>query len=209
MQAINLSIANASHSLDQHIGLIHDAFERGAASARELIGAEGIDVIFVDAPDEAIPEWGVGGYTWGPHVILVALDPAFDLVADKVETTLVHELHHAMRWRGPGCGGSLAQMLVSEGLAVLFEEEVLGKAPFYSQVPITDREVTQARAALFVEPFSQSKWFFGADGITFGFGYTYGYQLCKAYAQAAGKRASELVDVPTRDVIGFDSDGAT
>ena len=35
------------------------------------------------------------------------------------------------------------------------------------------------------------------------FGYTYGYQLCRAYATASGKRASELVDVPTREVVTY------
>jgi hypothetical protein len=130
MQGISITIANAAGTLDMHIDLIRGAFDSATARARELLKADGIDVVFVDAPDETIPEWGVGGYTWGPRTILVALNPKFDLATDKIEASLVHEFHHAMRWRGPGCGGNLAQMLVSEGLAELFEEEVLGRAPF-------------------------------------------------------------------------------
>src|SRR5271169_453071 len=120
-----------------------------------------------------VPEWGVGGYSYGRHVVLVALDPAVELEERRITATLVHEFHHAMRERGPGCGGTLASMLVSEGLAQLFEEEVTGEAPFYSRVAITDEEIALAHDSLHSRPFSQSKWFFGADGITRSFGYTY------------------------------------
>ena len=204
---VAMTIANSSGLLDPHLEVIVAAFESATSHAQTLLGAEGIDVLFVDAAGETIPEWGVGGYTYGPHVILIALDSAFALAQKTIETTLVHEYHHAMRWRGPGCGGDLAHMLVSEGLAQLFEEEALGEAPFFSRVAIKEDEVTRARASLYSQPFSQAKWFFGSDGITRHFGYTYGYQLCRAYATASGKRASELVDVPTREVVTYDSAG--
>jgi len=203
MRPITIHIANVSGRLDAHLDVVVTAFESATSLARGLLEAEGIDVLFLDAPDETIPEWGVGGYTYGPNVILVALDPAAALEKEKIETTLVHEFHHAMRWRGPGCGGNLAQMLVSEGMAQLFEEEALGAAPFFSRVRITDDDVAQAQSALYAQPFSQQKWFFGADGITKAFGYTYGYQLSKAYALAMGKKASELIDVPADEVMGF------
>jgi uncharacterized protein YjaZ len=201
MRDITLNIANVTGSLEPHIGVMSDAFESAVQSTRRLLGADAIDVMVIDAADMTIPEWGVGGYTYGPHVVLVALDPLFELTKRHIEASLVHEFHHAMRWRGPGCGGDLAQMLVSEGLAVLFEEEVLGEAPFYSRVPITDGEIALARESLSATPFHQAKWFFGDEGMTFGFGYTYGYRLCKAYSQAAGKKASDLVDVATSEVI--------
>lgn len=201
MRPITINVANVTGSLDSHIGVLSDAFESAVESARRLIGADAIDVLVIDAADMTIPELGVCGYTYGPHVVLVALDPLFDLTKKCIEATLVHEFHHAMRWRGPGCDGDLAQMLVSEGMAQLFEEEVLGEAPFYSQVRISDDEVSQARATLYDRKFSQSKWFFGSEHITMHFGYTYGYQLCKSYALATHKKASDLVDIPTRDVI--------
>lgn len=101
--------------------------------AQDLLQAEGIDVLFIDSPDEVIPELGVGGYTYGPHVIIVAIDPDFpDLSEHHLLSTLVHELHHAMRWRGSGCRGDLGEMMVSEGMAQLFEEEVTGVRPLYS-----------------------------------------------------------------------------
>lgn len=201
MRTIECHVGNATGRLDRHLSTIAAAFDFAATRARELLLAEGIDVLFVDSPNDAIPEWGVGGYTYGAHVVLVALDPEVDLEERWLTATLVHEFHHTMRERGPGCGGSLASMLVSEGLAELFEEEVTGEAPFYSRVAITDEEIALAGASLYELPFSQSKWFFGADGITRSFGYTYGYRICKAYASSVEASASELVLIPTQEVL--------
>lgn len=106
-----------------------------------------------------------------------------------------------MRWRGPGCEGSLAQMLVSEGLAQLFEEEILGEAPFFSRARLSEDDIAKARIALYEPGFSQARWFFGSDDVAFHFGYAYGYQLCKTYSKSTGKKASELINVPTRDVV--------
>jgi len=201
VRPITLNIVNAASTLDSHLETVSEAFDSAVEPARRLLGAEGIDVVVIDAPDQTLPEWGVGGYTYGPHVILVALDPSTSITKQHVEATLVHEFHHAMRWRGPGCDGNLAQMLVSEGLAQLFEEEVLGEAPFFSRVPITDGEITEARSAIYEPKFSQAKWFFGAEDVILHFGYTYGYQLCRAFATATGQKASELVGVPSPKVI--------
>lgn len=201
MRPVNLAIANAGGTLDVLVDAINEAFQAALAPAKELLGVEGVDVLVIDAPDDVIPEWGVGGYTYGPHAILVALDPSATVDRHHIERTLVHEFHHTMRWRGQGCGGNLGQMLVSEGMAELFEEQVLGEAPFFSRVSITDDEVGAARAVLYEPEFNQKKWFFGADGITFSFGYTYGYQVCRAYADATGKSAAELIGVSSREVL--------
>ena len=92
-------------------------------------------------------------------------------------------------------------MVASEGLAVLFEEEVTGEAPFYSRVEIRDDEITLARESLYSQPFSQAKWFFGANGIGRSFGYSYGYRICRDYAQSVSASAAELVLVPTQDLF--------
>jgi hypothetical protein len=161
-----MHVANSAGRLDGHLGLISAAFESSARPARDLLGADGIDVLFIDAPDEVIPEWGIGGSTYGPHVIIVALDPEF-----------------------PGISGEhLVSTLVSEGLAQLFEEEVLGAPPMYSQARITGAEMAQANLELHRQPFSQAKWFFGAEGMTRMFGYAYGYRICRDYARSTAKR---------------------
>lgn len=201
VRPVSLFIANAGGTLDALVNVVNDAFQSSVAHTEALLGIEGVNVLVLDAPDDVIPEWGVGGYTYGPHAILVALDPSATITRHHIERTLVHEFHHAMRWRGPGCAGSLGQMLISEGMAELFEEEVFGEAPFFSRASITDDEIAAARAVLYEPEFNPKKWFFGAEGVTFSFGYAYGYQLCKAYADAMGKPASELIGVSSRDVL--------
>ena len=181
--------------------MIDAAFQSATFYAREHIRAEGVDVIFVDAPNDAIPEWGVGGATFSPYIILISVDPGFALEHRTIEATLVHEYHHAMRWRVSDFGADLAQLLISEGLAELFEEECIGEPPFYSDAHITEQEVAMANIDLHAQPFNQQKWFFGAEGITKHFGYTYGYRLCKKYSLAVGKSASELLGVSAKEVL--------
>ena len=201
MRPIQKYVAPASSRLEPHLDMIDAAFASATSYVREHIVAEGIDVVFVDAPNDAIPEWGVGGATFNPYFILISVDPNFALEHQSIEATLVHEYHHAMRWRVSDFGADLAQLLVSEGLAVLFEEECVGEPPFYSDADITDQEVAMANIDLHAQPFNHQKWFFGAEGITKAFGYTYGYRMCKNYALAVGKSASELLGVSAKEVL--------
>ncbi|HEY8081403.1 MAG TPA: DUF2268 domain-containing putative Zn-dependent protease, partial [Acidimicrobiales bacterium] len=76
------------------------------------------------------------------------------------------------------------------------------EAPFYSQVAITDDEIELANASL-LTPCNQSKWFFGADGITRCFGYTYGYRICRSFAQSVASSPADLLLVPTEDVLRY------
>ncbi len=178
------------------------AFGSAQIIAKDLLRADAIDVLFIDAPDEAIPELGVGGYTYAPHVILVAIDPNFpDLSEQHIFSALIHEFHHVMRWRGPGCHGDLGEMLVSEGLAQLFEEEVTGVRPIYSNVPITATEIEKARLEVHKETFNQAEWFFGTGEISKWFGYSFGYQICGAFSKSTMRSAASLVDVSTREVL--------
>lgn len=202
MRQIESHVANASDRLDRHRGIIDSAFKSAAKAAQELLHAEGIDVLFIDSPDQTIPELGLGGYTYGPHVIILAIDPDFpDLSEQYLFSTLAHEFHHAMRWRRTKLHGDLGEMLVSEGLAQIFEEEVSGVRPKYSQVPITALEIEKAKRELHLPAFDQARWFFGSEDITKWFGYAFGYQICGTYAKSAQGSASGLVGVPAREVL--------
>ena len=201
MCPIEKYVGTSSRRLEKHLTVIDTAFEVATSYAREHIHVDVVDVMFADLPNGALPEWGVGGATYSPFFILVSVDPGSVLEREKVETTLVHEYHHAMRSRATEFGANLAQMLVSEGLAVLFEEEYIGEAPFYSDAPITDQEIEMANNDLYRHPFEQQKWFFGAGEVTRHFGYTYGYNLCKKYSLDVGKSASELIGVSAKEVL--------
>jgi uncharacterized protein YjaZ len=206
MRPIQKHIGRASGRLEPQLEVIDTSFSRATSYAQDAIGAEAIDVMFVDAPHDALPEWNVGGATFNPFFILVSLDAGFTLHSQKIEATLVHEYHHAMRWRITQFGVDLAQLLVSEGLAQLFEEEYLGERPFYSDADISQSEIEAAKVELHTQPFDQGKWFFGAKDVTRHFGYTYGYLLCKNYSMHVEKSASQLLEVSSEDVLKYSVD---
>jgi hypothetical protein len=76
-----------------------EPFNEAVAACSARLQAEAIEVHLIEAPDEVIPEWGLGGYTYGPHTVVIAVDPDHVLDPRHVFSTVVHEIHHAMRSR--------------------------------------------------------------------------------------------------------------
>ena len=173
---------------------VRAGFDDAVRLVAPVLQVAGVDVASIDAPDMAIPGWGCGGYTHGPHTILLALDPEDDgLTVDHVRATIVHEMHHVARERGPGCGTSLRERIISEGLAMLFEEQILGRASEFAHQDISDDDIALAVANLNEDPADDGRWFFHAGGVPLWFGYTLGYRWARDYAAAQGTQASDLV----------------
>jgi uncharacterized protein YjaZ len=179
---------------------VTDAFGRAVALTAPLIGLNDVDVAAIDAPDLTIPGWGCGGYLYGEHAVLLALDPGVPIEQGRILPTLVHEFHHVLRERGPGCGSSLRERIVSEGLAMLFEEEVLGSASEFAHQPISADDIARAVSALDEDPADEGRWFYHAAEIPLWFGYTVGYQWARAYAASASKTASQLVNTNATEI---------
>jgi hypothetical protein len=180
------------------LAAVESAFERAVGLAAGPLGLARVDVAAIDAPDETIPGWGCGGYAYGPHSVLLALDPDVPVDEDRIVATLVHEFHHVMRERGPGCGSSLRERIVSEGLAMLFEEEVLGGASEFAHQPVGPEDIALAVSALDEDPADEGRWFFHGSDVPLWFGYTVGYQWVRDYVAALSVTASQLVDVDAR-----------
>lgn len=172
---------------------VRDGFDEAVSLAAPLLALSNVDVFAIDSPDQAIPGWGCGGYTYSAHTIVVGLDP-YDagLTADRVRATVVHELHHVARERGPGCGTSLRERIVSEGLAMLFEEQVLGHASEFAHVDIADHDIARAVEHLDQDPADDGLWFFNTGSMPLWFGYTLGYRWARNHAHRTGRSASEL-----------------
>ena len=91
-------------------------------AAREVVRpvrAERVDVIVVPSK-RLIPGWDCNGFAHSPWLVTIGVDPACDgcekrPLAVQLRAILAHELHHAMRSRGPGYGTTLGEALVSEG----------------------------------------------------------------------------------------------
>ena len=203
--SINKYIANASNEFGPEIlNKIEQGFSEGLKIIRKKLNADKIDIVFVNAPMNVLPEIGIGGYSPGPYNIYINLDPKFTTFAvEAIVSTILHETHHCMRWRNPGYGLSLGEAMISEGLATLFEEESSGKTPIYAQVKIKQEEIEKANKSLNNKEYNHSDWFFRGKDTQRWFAYTYGHKISKSYSQKVSKTAAELVNTPAK--LFFDS----
>ena len=198
--SINRYVANSSGQFGAEIlDKIEVGFKEASVVMKNKLKADKIDVIFVNAPKNVIPEIGIGGSSPGPYNIYVSLNPKFStFTVEDLVLTILHESHHCMRWRKLGYGRTLGEAMITEGLATLFEEELSGKPPIYAQVKIEQAEIEKARKNLDNKKYNHSEWFFGAKDVQRWFAYTYGYQLSKAYSKKVNKSAAELVNTPAK-----------
>ena len=162
----------------------------------------------------AIPETGVGGATHpGTGDVALWIDgspPGGSKAALEtwVPAALAHELHHSSRVRmGPGYGTTLAEALVTEGLADHFVAEAFPDTPPqpWDNALSKDEEAElwrKARPVLEVPGgYNNQAWFFGGGDLPRWAGYTLGYRIVDAYlgddvsaSSAVGTEASTVVE---------------
>ena len=107
MRPVEYYIANATGELSKFEDAIERSFSKAVPILIEELQAEGINVVFLSRPDKVIPELGVGGYAPNSNFIYVCLDPESEKITSEVLfATLLHEIHHCIRWRNPGYGKS-------------------------------------------------------------------------------------------------------
>lgn len=180
---------------------------RAVQRAASAMPVSGVTVTLVPDARRAIAGWGLGGRTFGPAMVEIYIDPGLpDLalrMAERMPALVAHELHHAMRWRGPGYGSTLLEAMVSEGLADHFAVELLGTAPppWCDAFPHTqtDAYLDLARAEFDASTYAHERWFFdaGLPQLPRWTGYTLGWRLVEAHLAAhPGSSAATLVDAP-------------
>lgn len=202
MHSIKYYIANSTGELNKLTTLITGSMNKVIPEVEHDLNANKIDIIFVSAARLAIPEYGIGGNSPGPHHVYVAFDPKSNKITQQgLDETLYHEIHHCMRWRNPGYGESLGEAMISEGLACLYEEQKTGNVPIYARVKLDDMAIKLAKQTLNKNSYNHAEWFFGSKKIDRWFGYSYGYKLCKEYSAQTGKSASDLVNEPAQQIL--------
>lgn len=181
----HLHLLNARSGLTRIMSEIRATAREAVARVQDHADLPDFDLVVRSVPGGGIPKWGVGGYAPAPGLIEIKQDPArFD--PDLFARTLVHEMHHLIRWDGPGYGKSLGEALVSEGLAGHFVVQVLGGSPdpWDATVPAPGA----ARLAMNEwarRDYDHARWFFGKGDLKNGTGYGLGHRLVAAYLDLA------------------------
>lgn len=204
MSSINHYITNAAGDLTKFIPLIDDSLKKAIPIIQKELKAEAIDIVFVSASSQTIPEYGIGGNSPGPNHIYISFDPDSDKITKRgLEGSLLHEAHHCMRWRDPGYGETLGEAMISEGLACLYEEEHGSRVPIYARVSLSKQEIESAEKEINSKKYNHAEWFFGTGKTARWFGYTRGYELCKLYSNTKGLSAADLVHVPASEILSY------
>ena len=179
--------------------------EKVRRRARRVIELPPIDFVVRAEHGGAIPEIGHVGNSPAPGIVYLTLDPANPALVTHMgaafERMVTHELHHALRWDGPGYGRSLGEALVSEGLAGHFVRQLHHNPPEPWERAGTVAELMEAAAlahdAWDATDFSHADWFAGRGAMRRWIGYALGYRLTGLWlAEGAGRSAGAAAAEP-------------
>ncbi len=130
-----------------------------------------------DIKEYTIDQTYVAGNTYVPNEVQIAV-PAWPADATELKACLAHELHHLARWQNAGYGKTLGQAIITEGLAVFYEEQNSGWVPPWAKAGIQTKAYAAAKAEWNSKNYNHSNWFHkGRYGKWVG--YTIGYRLVK------------------------------
>lgn len=200
-----LSIAFVGTGLAEHEEAIRQLMAQAYIPANEALAIGAVNISVSSSAERTVPGWGMAGYTLSDSEIEIVVEPGYPGLAQaltqRLPQTLAHELHHVVRWRGPGPYDTLLEALVFEGLADHFALELLGGLPppwldAFSEDQ-TDTYLERARPELDAF-FDFNAWFFGlGTDLPRWTGYTLGYRLVSEYLERhPGTSAAQLVNTP-------------
>jgi uncharacterized protein YjaZ len=202
MQKIALHFLDARGCLSSDRGWMTDCMLalHGRSSALMRIGS--LDVV-VSGQGPVLAEDGIDGYSQ-PGTIFLTVDPGNPKFRESQEVTLarafLHELHHVVRWDGPGYGLCLGEALVSEGLAGHFVQEVLGGKPEpWEALPdaLVDPHRRSADDEWDNALYDHGAWFFGTGALPRWLGYSLGFGIVARYLRThPGLTAASVAHAP-------------
>lgn len=163
---------------------------------------------------QVIPELGVTGYTSPTNgKIYILVDPHSQIPYSQtlrvwLPAALSHEVNHSVRiLAGPGFGPTLAESLVTEGLATAFDSQA-----WHGLAEPWMNAISPAQEAALWQRMKQSlntagvtvydQWFFGSSDIPRWTGFTIGYHIVSDYLKRHPRdSAASIADVPANSII--------
>lgn len=194
--------ANAHGQLDGWIERIGRGIAEVRYRAEKVTRPITLDVVVQVWPGQVIDCMGFVGFAPTGTMMQLTLDPEntnfSSNMGEPFERMVAHELHHVMRWRGPGYGRTLGEALVSEGLAGHFCRQLYDSRPEPWESASSEEEIADysinARQQWSNPCYRHGEWFFGQGDLPNWAGYSLGYALVGSYLKHnAGQSAASLV----------------
>lgn len=172
-----------------------------------------MDIVLKVEPESWLIIPGFGAMCPDKHTISLVFKPNEDGFIDSVKNNLnrllAHECHHLIRHRNPGCGETLLESLITEGLADHFELEISRKAPNPWSKALSESDISKylsiARSNfnMKMNPVQGQKWFLGSTNeVPHWAGYSLGFYLIEKYLLLnPEKRPSNIVDINANEII--------
>lgn len=177
-----------------------------------LVPPPRLDILVQRLAGRGIPEIGMVGMAWRKGLFGLTVDPdnpAFEaaLGDGTLRRQVAHEVHHCLRMGACGYGMTLAEALVSEGLAGQFVAHLFGSPPEPWECAVDDatlRAHVPDDAALGDTAYGHAAWFYGRDGrYPRWLGYTLGYRIVAEWRAAMGEVSGDTwVGVAAETVLG-------
>jgi uncharacterized protein YjaZ len=171
-----------------------------------------IDNIEITCQDDSIKRSGgnINGYTPTKHQVDIFISPDNNPLDSEMLAVMCHELSHVKRYitmnhEDHGADMTLIDYLAFEGLAIAIEKEVLGRNSRSSKM-LSDRTGTVKLVERFRVDFGSRDYYvqdlrYGNEekNIPWRAVYEMGYYLVRSKMKATGKKASELMVLPSEE----------
>lgn len=209
--SIEAYILNATHQLDQVSDLLANWLHAYAPKIAATLELHSLDITVSPFESGAAPKSGIGAYMLSPHRIEILVDTdsqdLANIIKSELPSVLAHEMHHCARSHIVPKETTLAENILTEGLACHFEQQFNGgRTPsLFDDISTTPWEALfeHVRPHLRDSEFSFDYWFLGEkpDEVPKYAGYWIGYNLVISYAQDHGLGYKHLVGLESEDLF--------
>ena len=215
---VQIYILDASGNLKSQRDLLRKYARLTVRKVQRKIALDNIDIVIKESetPELFKDIDGIGGVCPSGHFIQISIDknhPSFRVSAGKIiETTLIHELHHAARIQAGVLinKGSFLEYLFSEGLADYFVYELTGDLPKWTSAINTEDKIRLLRRVKkkYSKNFTDKDhrdWFIKgskSQRIPQFAGYAIGFEVVKNFLRKnPDKSVASLAKTPVKEIL--------
>ncbi len=205
--SIRVQILDSGGFFGRRRALIRRTIDAALAHVHAICGLTDVDLV-IHPNDHGPDQFCISAFTMGPHNIHIGIERS-QLSSDELEAdlyrTLVHELHHALRWRHVARKWSVGEVIVLEGLALLADERAAGPHDDIAR-PLSDPDAALSYLARFrdADVAAHRAWLYAPEPAQPGGAarvYTIGRMLMERAIDARGLGPWAAAAIPADDLL--------